>query len=99
MHPKQIGALSCQFVRDYQQGTGFLSVEMKDKLVLLSDLFQRDISESDLDLAIAEIDGWDSLKMVRLIMAVEQQAGRELSEDEMASLSEIKDVAQLLAAG
>lgn len=43
-----------------------------------------------------ELGGWDSLKMVRLVVSLEAALQRELNEDELESLSTVGDVAQLL---
>lgn len=70
----------------------------KEKLELLRNMFSRDISEADMDIAISDLDGWDSIMMVRLMMNLEQQVGRELSEEEMISMTSVRDVERLLEA-
>lgn len=70
----------------------------QEKLELLRNMFSRDISEADLDIAISDLEGWDSIMMVRLMMNLEQQVGRELSEEEMVSMTSVRDVERLLEA-
>ena len=43
-----------------------------------------------------DIDGWDSLKGVRLVLRLEEIVGRELSEDDIEKLQSIEDVDRLL---
>jgi acyl carrier protein len=45
---------------------------------------------------LAEIDGWDSLKGVRLVLRIQEIVGRELSEDEIAGLHSVADVDRFL---
>jgi acyl carrier protein len=49
--------------------------------------------------SLADIDGWDSLKGVRLILRLEEILGRELSEDDIESLQSVSDVERLLKSG
>jgi acyl carrier protein len=48
---------------------------------------------------LADIDGWDSLKGVRLVLRLEEIIGRELSEDDIESLQSVGDVERLLKSG
>jgi acyl carrier protein len=45
---------------------------------------------------LTEIEGWDSLKGVRLVLRMQEIVGRELSEDEIAGLHSVADVDRLL---
>ncbi len=48
------------------------------------------------DVLLADIEGWDSLKGVRLVLRLEEIVGRELSEDDIAKLQSVADVDRLL---
>lgn len=50
------------------------------------------------DALLAELDGWDSLKGVRLVLRLEEIVGRELSEDDIERLQSVGDVERLLKA-
>jgi acyl carrier protein len=50
------------------------------------------------DALLAEIDGWDSLKGVRLVLRLEEIVGRELSETDIEKLQSVDDVDRLLKA-
>lgn len=50
------------------------------------------------DALLAQIEGWDSLKGVRLVLRLEEIVGRELSEDEIEKLQSVGDVDRLLKA-
>jgi acyl carrier protein len=45
---------------------------------------------------LADIDGWDSLKGVRLIVRLEEIVGRELSESDIEGLQSVGDLERLL---
>jgi acyl carrier protein len=48
------------------------------------------------EILLANVDGWDSLKGVRLVLRLEEIVGRELSEDDIAKLQSVEDVDLLL---
>lgn len=50
------------------------------------------------DVLLAQIEGWDSLKGVRLVLRLEEIIGRELSEDDIEKLQSVEDVDRLLKA-
>ena len=51
------------------------------------------------DVLLAHIEGWDSLKGVRLVLRLEEIVGRELSEDDIYKLQSVGDIDRLLKAG
>jgi acyl carrier protein len=51
------------------------------------------------DTLLADIEGWDSLKAVRLVLRLQEILGRELSEDDIGGLQSISDVVRLLRSG
>jgi acyl carrier protein len=48
---------------------------------------------------LAQIEGWDSLKGVRLVLRLEEIVGHELSEEDIEKLQSVDDVDCLLKAG
>jgi acyl carrier protein len=50
------------------------------------------------DVLLAQLEGWDSLKGVRLVLRLEEIVGRELSEDDIEKLQSVGDVDRLLKA-
>jgi acyl carrier protein len=50
------------------------------------------------DTLLAHIEGWDSLKGVRLVLRLEEIVGRELSEDDIEKLQSVEDVDRVLKA-
>jgi acyl carrier protein len=50
------------------------------------------------DLALGDIPGWDSVTMVRLIVAMEERLDRQLSEAELEGIETVGSVEILLKA-
>jgi acyl carrier protein len=48
---------------------------------------------------LSAVDGWDSLKGVRLVLRLEEIIGRELSEDDIEGLRSVDDVERILRSG
>lgn len=48
------------------------------------------------DVLLGQIDGWDSLKGVRLVLRLEEVIGRELSEGDIEKLQSVEDVDRFL---
>lgn len=65
---------------------------------LLAEVLRSGVPVPDGDIPLAELQGWDSLKGVRLVLRLEEIVGRELSEDDIARLQSVRDVEQFLKA-
>jgi acyl carrier protein len=50
------------------------------------------------ELALGEIPGWDSVAMVRLVVAIEERLDRQLSDAELESIETVADVEKLVTA-
>jgi acyl carrier protein len=49
------------------------------------------------EVRIGGFERWDSLAHLRLVLAIEQQIGRELDPDELVRIETLVDIAMLLA--
>jgi acyl carrier protein len=65
---------------------------------LIAEVLRNNISIPHGDTPLADLDGWDSLKGVRLVLRLEEIVGRELSEDDIERLRSVSDVERLLKA-
>jgi acyl carrier protein len=65
---------------------------------LINEVLRKSISIPSGDVLLAHIDGWDSLKGVRLVLRLEEIVGRELSEGDIETLQSVEDVDRLLKA-
>ena len=65
---------------------------------LIAEVLRTSVPIPDDDVLLAQIEGWDSLKGVRLVLRLEELVGRELSEDDIENLQSVEDVDRLLKA-
>src|SRR5262249_32583783 len=65
---------------------------------LIAEISRRTVSGDDTTL-LQNVDGWDSLKGVQLVLKIEQVIGRHLTENELERLESIQDVDALLKVG
>jgi acyl carrier protein len=63
---------------------------------LLTAVMQRAVAQVQAETAFADIPGWDSIMMVRLMLQLEDIAGRELTELELESLVTVGDAERLM---
>jgi acyl carrier protein len=71
-------------------------VDRMDARKLVSEISRKNIVISSKDTLLADIDGWDSLKGVRLVLRLQEIVGRDLSENDIAGLQSIADVEKVL---
>jgi acyl carrier protein len=67
-----------------------------DARVLVAEIVRKANLAYSNNTLLGDIDGWDSLKGVRLILRLQELIGRDLSEDEIEGLQSIGDVERLL---
>jgi acyl carrier protein len=65
---------------------------------LIAEVLRTNVAISPAETLLADIQGWDSLKGVRLVLRLEEIVGRELSEDDIEKLQSVGDVDRLLKA-
>jgi len=70
-----------------------------DARMLISEVVRKSSVTCSDNTSLADIDGWDSLKGVRLVLRLEQIVGRELSEADIEGLQSVGDVERLLKSG
>lgn len=70
-----------------------------DARELIEEIIKRNTAAYPDDIRLSDLENWDSLKGVRLIIRLEEAIGRQLLEDEIAGLQSIRDVAQFLQRG
>jgi acyl carrier protein len=63
---------------------------------LIAEVLRTNLSIPPGEVPLADIEGWDSLKGVRLVLRLEEIIGRELTEDDIENLQSVEDVDRLL---
>ena len=76
-------------------------VETSELYTKLTGIFQDVFDDDDIvlspQLTATDVDGWDSLKHVRLILSVERGFGVKFSASEVGHLKNVGDLANLIA--
>ena len=67
-----------------------------DAWALIADVVQQPLPTGVDDTPLQGIAGWDSLKMVKMVLRLEELLNRELSESELEGLQTVNDVKTLL---
>jgi acyl carrier protein len=65
---------------------------------LIAEVLRTSVPIPEDHVLLAQIEGWDSLKGVRLVLRLEEIVGRELTEDDIEKLQSVEDVDRLLKA-
>ena len=63
---------------------------------LLSDVLQMPSSEITDDLTMKDVEAWDSLKHMELIVALEQSFEMQLSFDEIVAMQSVREIKRVL---
>jgi acyl carrier protein len=66
---------------------------------ILSSALKRPAPQVTPSTMLANIPGWDSVIVVRLMLAIEEAVGRELLESEIEAVTTVADVEKLLSSG
>lgn len=70
---------------------------MDDKLVkLLSDVFEIKENEITIDLVKDDIDSWDSLKQMDLVLSIENNYDITLEMEEIVKMSSVKSIVEII---
>jgi acyl carrier protein len=65
--------------------------------LLVAEITNAEASGLAPDTPLKHLNGWDSLKTVRLVVRIEEAIKRELTEAEVETLCTVQDVARLLS--
>lgn len=70
---------------------------MNSKLVkLLSDVFEIKENEITIDLVKDDIDSWDSLKQMDLVLSIENNYDISLEMEEIVKMSSLKSIVEII---
>ena len=73
---------------------------MSNTLSLLQPIFQEVFDDDDLliesSTAADDVDGWDSLAHIRLVVSIEKDFGLRFTTDEISNLGNVGDMADLI---
>ena len=71
-------------------------MENFDAKDILADLFEIDISSISLNAKIGELQGWDSLGHMRLVIQIENIMNRSITTEEIVQIVDVKSINSVL---
>jgi acyl carrier protein len=63
---------------------------------ILADATGHDVANVPLSAAVGELQGWDSLAHMRLVLALEEKLARPLDGQEIITIRSLADIARLI---
>lgn len=64
----------------------------KEKLALLEDMFELDEGDLSADTVLDDLDEWDSMSKLSLIVLMNDEFGKKLSGDDIKAFATIGDI-------
>ncbi len=64
----------------------------KEKLALLEDMFELEEGDLNADMELDDIEEWDSMSRLSLIVLMSDEFGKKLSGDEIKAFNTIGDI-------
>ncbi len=65
---------------------------IKEKLAMLEELFEMDEGSLSAEMVLDELEQWDSMAKLSLIVLMDDEFGKELSGDQIKKFVKIQDV-------
>ncbi len=69
---------------------------VEKKMELLEDLFEVDPGEIKPEMALADVDGWDSMTALSLIVMLDDECGKRVAGDDVKALVTVQDIMDLM---
>ena len=65
---------------------------IKEKMALLEDLFEMDEGTLNAETVLSDLDEWDSMAKLSLIVLVDEECGKKLKSDEIRGFKTVQDI-------
>ena len=65
---------------------------------IMSTVLETDESEINIDSSMKNVDSWDSLKHINLIICLEKELGLEFTNDEIVQMISLKKITSIIDA-
>lgn len=65
---------------------------IENKLALLEDMFEMDEGTLKADVALADIENWDSMAKLSLIVLMDDECGKTLKSDDIKTFVTVQDI-------
>jgi acyl carrier protein len=94
--PLDLGFLFGHTARYRREVGGGIAVEFAELRQLMADVFECDPAKIMLDSTPDTLAAWDSLRLLDLILAIEQQADIEISPDRLEEMMSVPDILKVI---
>ena len=71
-------------------------METSKKIELLEDMFEVEAGTLTPDMNLCDIDQWDSMASLSLILLLDEQFGKEINGEDIKKLSTIQDILNMM---
>jgi acyl carrier protein len=71
-------------------------VEFEELRQLMADVFECDPAKITPESTPSDLEEWDSLRLLNLILAIEQQAGIELPTDDLTEMVSVPSILKMI---
>lgn len=65
---------------------------LENKLEILADILDVDVDELSVETRLADLDEWDSLAALSLIVAADEKFGKKLSGEQVKAFVSVQDI-------
>lgn len=67
-------------------------MNIQEKLALLEDTFEMEAGELKEDMLLEDIESWDSMTKLSLIVLIDDEFGKQLSGNQIKGFLKVKDI-------
>lgn len=71
-------------------------MEIREKLAIIEDIMEVDEGSLTEDIVLSDLDEWDSITRLSLLIYYEEEQGKKLTGDEIKAFTTVKDLIDLI---
>ena len=71
-------------------------MEIREKLAIIEDIMEVDEGSLTEDTVLSDLDEWDSITRLSLLIYYEEEQGKKLTGDEIKAFTTVKDLIDLI---
>jgi acyl carrier protein len=67
-------------------------MQLREKLALLEDIFEMEEGSLNENMALSELECWDSMAAISLIVLMDEEFGKKLTGDQIKAFKTVQDI-------
>ncbi len=75
-----------------------ITMSVQEKLAMLEDMLDLDENSLEADMNLDEVDGWDSMAKLSLIVLLDDEFEKVITADQVKELQTVQDILDLMEA-